>query len=465
MRPRTKARPGRRATTRSLRDAAAALLRDTSPDDSTTPPQRDDSASPAGIPDRQRHALAVARGAGSSDRRHLPVSAAAAPDATAATAVTATATATGDSSGSDDEESEGSSSSDDSRYSTECTACDRHISRGDGGNSCEVLGCRATRCRVCMPSAEPYLCRQHGDVVGVTAAAAAATAAAGPAAGSVVPAAVSEGTARATVAAATRPATTAVLVRALPEALTQAASMGIDAAIATLGEWRQDPDMIDLVDDLTACLEWGPSSTKVRGTSALRRLDECCEVLPVPLRQSVATPDICDVVLSAFVSGRLRVNVSGKRIPDAWNGRPIPEPPTVRSEVTAIVGLLRTARILPADPRGTLPALRNVMRKTGCSSRNGASPRGYTFLWELVEAWRSGIVPRNDPQAVGACGLFVTGIHFLLRTKYVREVEPDEIAYSGADTRYQLTWKWADKTRTALMTAAGAAAAARASTA
>ena len=311
-----------------------------------------------------------------------------------------------------------------------------------------------------MPVAQPYLCRQHGHVLGVDQAAAAAASATGTAAGSVVPAHVTSTSATATVAPPPQPATAAVLVRALPAALAAAAARGVEAALASLGDWRHDPDMVDLADDLEACLSWGPCTTKARGVTALRRLAECIRCLPALLRQAVATPDVCDMTLSAFVAGRLRVNTSGKRIPEEWQDRPIPEPISVRSETMAIVGLMRTARIIPADPRGTLPALRRTMRKTGCLNRNGASPRGYTFLWELVEAWNRGIVPRNDPQAVAALGLYVTGIQFLLRPKYVREVQPHELIHCG-DTRYRLVWAWADKARSAAMTAASAAASRR----
>lgn len=401
-----------------------------------------------------RRAAVERAGAGSSSTMNDPIMAAARRAPASST----------DGSDSDDDASSSTSDSRDSRFSTECVGCDRHIARDDGGNSCDVLGCRATRCAACMPVAEPYLCRQHGDVLGASAAAAAAAAAAGASAGTVTHAA--DGAAAVATSGPPRLAP-AILVRALPGALTTAAGTGVAAALASLGDaWRSDPDMRDLADDLTETLSWGNASTRAKGAGAIRRLTECLQVLPHMLTQAVATPDIVDVLLCAYVSGRLRVRTARRRVPPEWLGRPIPEPTSVRGEVMALVGLLRLAAILPPDPRGSLLRLRRVLKKTGCLARHGASPRGYTFLWELGLAWDSGIVPRDNPQAVAALTLYVTGIHFLLRPIYVRSVEPTELTHVES-TRYKLKWKWADKARAELLAAQrcgfhpGAAAAAR----
>jgi len=101
-------------------------------------------------------------------------------------------------------------------------------------------------------------------------------------------------------------------------------------------------------------------------------------------------------------------------------------------------------------------------RKAGCLDRKGASPRGYTFLWELALAWRMGAVPRNNLQAVAVFCLCITAVHFLLRPRYVRSVDPTEIRHDGG-TRYILRWKWEDKARPGRLTstaASGAGAAA-----
>lgn len=363
-----------------------------------------------------------------------------------------------DSDGESTTSTDGSSSSDaSSRFSTECTGCDRHIARDDAGHSCDVLGCRATRCPTCMPSPQAYLCRQHGDTLTtspMTASAASAATHAGPAASSAAGVVPVAGGGALIAPPAPTPSAPAALVRALPDVLASAAARGVDAALATLGDWRVDPDMRDLADDLQECLEWGPASTRAKGAGVLRRLRECLAVLPTPLLQAVATADVIDIVLAAFVAGRLRVRTSrGARLPEEWAARPVPEPVSIRGEVSAIAGMMRLAALLPADPRGTLPRTRRIMRKCGCLSRHGSSPRGYTFLWELVAAWESGAVPRDDPQAVAVLGLSVTAVHFLLRPIYARRVSPTEVTHA-AGTRYRLTWRGEDKTRPAPLSSA-----------
>lgn len=388
----------------------------------------------------QYRARAERRGAGPESRSAEPVLPPTSDDEQSDTS-----TATSDTS---------STSSRDSRFSTECTCCNCHIARGDNGNQCDVIGCRATRCEACMPEPTPYLCKQHGDVIGVNEASTAAMAAAGPSSWGVAP--TSGGTAMLTQPR-TAAASPAVLVRALPSVLAAAAKTGIEAALATLGPWQKDPDMLGLVEDLTDTLEWGSEASKAKGAGALRRLDECLPVLPAALRQAVANPDIIDIVLSAFVSARLRVHTARKRLPEQWTQRPVPEPTSIRGEVNAIIGLLRVAALLPADPRGSVMRTRRIMRKTGCLDKHAASPRGYTFLWELATAWDSGIVPRDNPQAVAAMGLFVNAVQFLLRPRYARAVSPLEIRHE-AGGRYRLRWGHPDKTRPKRLGAADAGA-------
>ena len=210
-------------------------------------------------------------------------------------------------------------------------------------------------------------------------------------------------------------------------------------------------------------LSWQPSKgSAAKGTSATRRFAEFIATLPSSLAQAVATPGVLDVVTSSFVSARLRVKVARRPIPEEWKGRPVPEPTSVvRGETFAIIGLLRLAALLPSDSKGSMPCTRRVLRKTGCLAAKGASPRSYPFLWELVAAWESGAVPRNNPQAIAAFGLFLTAIHFLLRPRYVRATEPTDLLHEGG-CKYRLDWGWADKSRPgALAPAAAAAASAR----
>lgn len=257
------------------------------------------------------------------------------------------------------------------------------------------------------------------------------------------------------------PVAPAAIVRALVGLLSDAAKVSVTSALASLGDWTHDQDLCDLAEDLTETLAWGPATTHVKGSGALRRLEEYLDVLPSALARAVATQDVIDVVLSSFVCARLRVFTARKGPgPAEWTTRPIPAPTSVKGEVGAIVGMLRLAALLPPDPRNSLMRTRRIMRKTGCLQRHAASPRGYTFLWELVTAWEAGIVPRSNPQAVAAFSLFVTGVHFLLRPRYVRSVSGEEIRHIPPGPKYQLEWVHADKTRPELLGPASAAAAA-----
>jgi len=110
---------------------------------------------------------------------------------------------------------------------------------------------------------------------------------------------------------------------------------------------------------------------------------------------------------------------------------------------------MRLAALLPADPRGSIPRTRRVMRKCGCLRRHGASPRSYTFLWEVIAAWKHGIIPRDNPTAVAVATLCATAIHFLLRPIYVREVTPAQLTRDGPppSTGWILRWEPGDKSR------------------
>jgi len=332
---------------------------------------------------------------------------------------------------SDSESPDASSDDDDDRYSTECAACDRHIGRSDRGFACDVVGCRSTRCVDCMPAASDYLCRQHTSALGSVVAASA------------------DAPARLAVATPA-PSAPAVLIRALPEVLSDAARTGVQSALSTIGGWAEDEDMVDLVDDLTDTLQFGPVSSRSKGASAITRLSEYLLVCPAPLRQALASQSAIDILLSSFVNARLRV---GRRrntaVPDSWRERDVPQPLSVRGEVSALLGLIRLAALLSADPRGTVPRTRRVMRKCGCLARHGPSPRSYTFLWELEAAWRHGSIPRNDPTAMAVAGLCVSAIHFLLRPRYVKEVSPAQMPRDGppGGRGWLLRWEKGDKVR------------------
>ena len=256
----------------------------------------------------------------------------------------------------------------------------------------------------------------------------------------------------------------ATLVSALPKALESAAEIGVHAAMRDIGDWARDPDLHDLAEDLVDTLNFGAASTAVKRASALRRLAEFVRVLPAMLATAVAAHATLDIVLSSYVAARRRVHVRTAPPPE-WEP-PLPEPASVRGEVSAIVGLCRLAALLPPDPRGTLPLTRRVMRKCGCLARHAASPRSYTFVWELQEAWFAGYVPRDNPQAVGAFGWFLSAAGFVLRPRYVRAAEPWNIVPDQARHHaWRLDWTRGDKTRQPELTeeAAHARAAAAAS--
>jgi hypothetical protein len=282
-----------------------------------------------------------------------------------------------------------------------------------------------------MPQPAPYACQQHIRKL------APADAAAGLA---------DVGAAGASTTTAAPP--TVALIRALPKVLTDAARVGVTGALRLLGAWSRDSDLVDLVDDLVDTLNFGAASTATKNRSALRRLGEFVRAAPAALATAVAQHDAIDITLSSYVAARLRVHKRTLPPPEWRPPHEVPEPPSVKGEVSAIVGLCRLAALLPPDPRGTLPLTRRVMRKCGCFSKHAASPRAYTFAWELQTAWRAGHVPRNNPQAVAAFNWFMCALQFVLRPRYVRAAQYVNILPDAASAQaWRLDWVHGDKTR------------------
>jgi len=149
-----------------------------------------------------------------------------------------------------------------------------------------------------------------------------------------------------------------------------------------------------------------------------------------------------DIVLALYVNARCGV---ARRRPPEWGK--LPERSVVRGEVSAIVGLLRLAGVLPHDPRGSIPKTRIALRKCKCCEKHEASPRGYTFMWELEAAWRLG-VDRSDPREVCVWAWAVVTICYLLRPVYTRSLSQAEVSGHEAGAR-TLRWQRDDKGRPA----------------
>jgi len=164
--------------------------------------------------------------------------------------------------------------------------------------------------------------------------------------------------------------------------------------------------------------------------------------IPRRLATAEADPAIIDVVLAMFVNARCGVARSSPWKP------PRPGGPTVRGETAAIIGLLRLANLLPADPKGSVPRTRRALKKCGCCVKHDASPRAYTFAWELEAAWLR-TVDRTDPREVAVWSCCSTALGFLLRPKYVLRVEPEEVRLLQPPDTWQLRWQRDDKARTA----------------
>ena len=380
-----------------------------------------------------------------SVRAPAGASAAAADDGGGRTRVGATGVGAADdaTSGDDDDTSSGSDDEDDSvgsddgtvgdeasDFSVDCVTCDRHIRRDQDGTRCEDAACRRTRCTTCAPApamAPAWWCDVH----------AAERAEAGR-----------SGAAAAAAAAVEVPAPGTIRVLGLPPLLSQrgvAAATSIAHALTVLGpDWREDGDLAGMADDLADTLGFGPASSNAKGKSAVRRLEEFVTWLPRRLSSATATAEVVDVVLAMFVNARCGVATASPWQP------PTPDPPTVRGEVNAIVGLLRLAGLLPADPKGTIPRTRRAMRKCGCTDKLDASPRAYTFAWELTVAWLR-TVDRSDPREVAVWCCCAVALSLLLRPKYVRRVTPADITscQPQAPDTWILRWKRDDKARPA----------------
>ena len=210
-----------------------------------------------------------------------------------------------------------------------------------------------------------------------------------------------------------------------------------------LGDWSNDPDLVELAEDLADTLAFAPKTTASKGQSAVRRFDEFSGFLPSRLADAAPSHDMVDTVLAAYVNTRCGLTRSKPR---EWKSLPTCRA-SIRGEVGAIVGLLRLAGLLPANPSGTLPRLRQTIKKTKCDQRHEASPRAYTFAWELEAAWRLGHVRRDNPRMVIVWCMCVVSLYFLLRPKYTRLViraELPPVAHAGAFT---LRWQRDDKGR------------------
>ena len=342
----------------------------------------------------------------------------------------------------EEEDSDGTQQSVLSQYSTDCAVCGSHVERDDDGTVCEERCCRATACTTCRPAptpgSPPWWCRAHRHR-------SAATAAGGGGAVSRVAAAQAAGPA---LSAEGAPAHTAdgdgdrLLIRDLPDIIggrrADAAAHGIARALRHVRGWKDDKDLLGIMDDLADTLGFGPKTTSTKGQSAVRRFREFVEWAPPRLVKAPAVHDAIDVILAAYVNARCGV---ARRSP--WSP-PRPQPPGVRGEVSAVIGLLRLADLLPPDPKGTIPRTRRTLKQCGCCHKYDASPRAYTFAWELEAAWRLG-VDKTDPTAVMVWCLCVVAVFFLLRPKYVRSLVREEI--SPVDGHWRLKWQRDDKGR------------------
>ena len=352
-----------------------------------------------------------------------------------------------DASDSDDSDDDGSSTSGSSdsdsdagasQFSVDCERCSRHIRRFDDGARCESDRCRNTLCTTCQPApaaAPAWWCRVHD----AERAAAARPAGPSPAAVEATAATASAEDVSGTMGPAPR------RVRDLPDCVDsqgRAAAKGVASALDALGpEWKNDPDLVGIADDLADTLAFSPATTSAKGVSAVRRFREFVNWLPPRLRDARATEAVVDFVLASFVNARCGVARGSPWTP------PRPEPPSVRGETAAVIGLLRLAGVLPADPRGSLPRTRRTLRKCGCCVKHDASPRAYSFAWELEAAWELS-VDRSDPREVCVWCCCATALGYLLRPKYVRNVEPHELRPDAPGSSV-LRWARDDKTRPA----------------
>jgi len=187
-------------------------------------------------------------------------------------------------------------------------------------------------------------------------------------------------------------------------------------------------------------LAFAPTATAAKGRSAVRRFAEFVDDMPQRLATAKPSHDIIDLVLASYVNARCGV---ARKRPRAWGT--LPERSTVRGEVAAVVGLLRLADLLPDDPRGSLPKMRRTLRKCKCGQKHDASPRAYTFLWELETAWRISI-DRKDPRQCMVWAMCIIAVYFLLRPRYARLCAMAELVVTSPRSA-ELKWQRDDKGR------------------
>ena len=225
----------------------------------------------------------------------------------------------------------------------------------------------------------------------------------------------------------------------LPALLSDATGRSIESALSSIGDWSKDPDLKALADDVEDTLRYGASC---KGTGAIRRLSEYVISLPPSLRNAEVSEGTLDFVLAAYIGARCRTarRTRGSR-PSQWKGSK-PSPPSVGGEVNALIGLSRVAGLLPANPTGSIPRTRRALRTHGCLRKLDASPRSYTFFWELAAA-----LPHcTTARAFAVWAQCIVTICFLLRPRYARDMGEPNLARLAGGRRYQFQLDTGDKT-------------------
>ena len=278
-----------------------------------------------------------------------------------------------------------------------CAECGKEVAKDDSGVLCDMPGCRGLKCDACTRDRKAWWwCATH---------------------------------------AAPPPGTTPTL-RQLPAVLSSAAKTSVEAALEALGDWRADADMRALAEDLEDTISYG---SNCKGAGAIRRLAEFIRNLPRTLREGPVSQGTLDFTLASYVGARCRTARRSRR-PREWKGsRPVPT--SVGGETNALVGLARVAGILPGAPQGSIPRTRRALRVHGCMRKLDASPRAYTFHWELSAARRF----CNTPQAVAVWSLCVVALYFLLRPRYARAAGAKNLTRSTGD-QYAFYLDSGDKT-------------------
>jgi len=137
-----------------------------------------------------------------------------------------------------------------------------------------VRGCRVTKCFTCLRTPEErerdFKCLQHD---------AAARAAA-------------EDVDRLAVATADQ-----CTVARLPTVLRSAAARGIANALRELGDWKADPEMKGIVDDIRETVGHVAKGTAAKGATSIRRLQEFIDILPSRMANATASHNIIDIIL------------------------------------------------------------------------------------------------------------------------------------------------------------------------